>query len=157
MPEPGALPGHRKVAAPTAGPSTMMSRMDASSPSGSSRGPSPGASPGPSPSSSPGSSREMTPDGHHIVINGRKWRATDPALPEDVASRLRHHLMAARRAVRTALADGDARAERTARSRVQQAKEALGERGTPWWELTERERRERWERGLGRLEAEPQE
>ena len=26
---------------------------------------------------------ERTPDGHHIVVNGRRWRATDPLIPED--------------------------------------------------------------------------
>ncbi|MFE3583593.1 hypothetical protein [Streptomyces vinaceus] len=41
----------------------------------------------------------LTPDGHHVVIGGRRWRATDPAVPEDASARLRAHLMAARRAV----------------------------------------------------------
>ena len=56
--------------------------------------------------------------------------------------------MSARRAVKAALADGDAEAERAARARVHAAKTALGERGTPWWEQTEDERRARWEAGL---------
>jgi hypothetical protein len=34
--------------------------------------------------------------------------------------------------------------EPTARAGVQAAKVALGERGTPWWEQTEPERRARW-------------
>ena len=38
--------------------------------------------------------------------------------------------------------------ERAARDRVHAAKVALGERGTPWWEQTPEERRERWEAGL---------
>ncbi|MCW2616644.1 MAG: hypothetical protein JWN08_3638, partial [Frankiales bacterium] len=33
-------------------------------------------------------------------------------------------------------------------ARVQRAKTALGERGTPWWEQTAGERRARWEAGL---------
>ncbi|MDF3299476.1 hypothetical protein [Streptomyces tropicalis] len=96
---------------------------------------------------------ERTPDGHHVVVGGRKWRATDPALPEDVAARLRRHLMAARRAVRSALAAHDPEAERSARARVHRAKGALGERGTPWWEQSEEQRRHRWEQGLAQCEA----
>ena len=91
---------------------------------------------------------ERTPDGHHVVIKGRKWRATDPSLPDDVASVLRHELMSARRAVGAALRAQDPEAERAARARVQRSKTALGERGTPWWEQTEQERRARWEAGL---------
>ncbi|MFG3280344.1 hypothetical protein [Streptomyces sp. NPDC048111] len=94
-----------------------------------------------------------TPDGHFVIIKGRRWRATDPMLPEDTASRLRKHLMAARRAVRAALSDGDEAAERSARERVQLAKVALGERGTPWWEQSHEERRRRWEDGLTTLDA----
>ncbi|MFF7966477.1 hypothetical protein ACFZC3_14070 [Streptomyces sp. NPDC007903] len=93
---------------------------------------------------------EKTPDGHFVVINGRRWRATDPDVPEDVAARLRRHLMAGRRGVRDAK---DGEAERVARGRVQGAKVALGERGTPWWEESGEERRRRWEEGLARLDA----
>ena len=91
---------------------------------------------------------ERTPDGRYVVIDGRRWRATDPDLPEDVAARLRSELMSARRAVGAALRSGDADAERAARARVHAAKTALGERGTPWWEQTPQERRARWEAGL---------
>ncbi len=91
---------------------------------------------------------ERTPDGRYVVIDGRRWRATDPLIPEDVAAQLRRSLMDARRAVGAALRAGDAVAERAARDRVQRAKVALGERGTPWWERTEEERRARWESGL---------
>lgn len=94
---------------------------------------------------------EKTPDGHFVVINGRRWRATDPDVPEEVAARLRRHLMAGRRGVRDA---EDGVAERVARGRVQGAKVALGERGTPWWEESGEERRRRWEEGLARLDAE---
>ncbi|MFJ7146732.1 hypothetical protein ACIQVT_00700 [Streptomyces sp. NPDC100445] len=96
---------------------------------------------------------DRTPDGHYIVVEGRKWRATDPSVPEEAAARLRRHLMSARRAVRTAKAAGDAQAEDAARARVHRAKVALGERGTPWWEQTERERRHRWEQGLVSLDV----
>ncbi|GGY14150.1 hypothetical protein [Streptomyces xanthochromogenes] len=95
---------------------------------------------------------DHTPDGHFVVIDGRRWRATDPMLPEDIASRLRKHLMAARRAVRSALSDEDEAAVRAARGRVQRAKVALGERGTPWWEQSAAQRRRRWEDGLAALD-----
>lgn len=94
---------------------------------------------------------ERTEDGRFVVIGGRRWRATDPELPEEVAVELRRHLMAARRAVGAALRAGDPVAERSARDRVHLAKVALGERGTPWWELSLSERRERWEGGLREL------
>lgn len=69
---------------------------------------------------------ERTPDGRYIVVGGRRWRATDPSIPEKFRAELVGELMSARRAVRT---EGDA-----ARHRVQDAKVALGERGEPWWE-----------------------
>ncbi|MFC9961552.1 hypothetical protein ACFVIB_29850 [Streptomyces nigra] len=97
---------------------------------------------------------EQTPDGHYVVIDGRKWRSTDPSLPEETAARLRKHLMSARRAVRSATTASDEQAEREARARVQRAKVALGERGTPWWEQSEEERRRRWGDGLAALDAE---
>jgi hypothetical protein len=56
--------------------------------------------------------------------------------------------MSARRAVGAALRTGDAEAERAARARVHRTKTALGERGTPWWEQSRQERRERREAGI---------
>ena len=51
-----------------------------------------------------GVSREVgrTDDGRWIVVDGRRWRAADPALPDDVRTRLLHHLGVARSAVRGA-------------------------------------------------------
>ncbi|NJP67945.1 hypothetical protein [Streptomyces spiramenti] len=95
---------------------------------------------------------ETTDDGRYLLINGRRWRATDPALPEEVGQRLRRHLMSARREVGAALRAADGAAERHARRRVQLAKTALGERGTPWWEQSDSERRDRWETGLAALD-----
>ena len=95
-----------------------------------------------------GRAAQPTPDGRYVVIDGRRWRATDPDLPEDVATRLRSELMSARRAVGAALKAQDVEAERQARARVHRAKTALGERGTPWWEQTPDQRRARWEAGL---------
>jgi len=93
---------------------------------------------------------DRTEDGRYIVVDGRRWRATDPDIPADVGATLRRELMAARRAVSVALRAGDDPAD--ARARVRAAKVALGERGTPWWEQTPDQRRERWEAGLRELE-----
>jgi len=100
-------------------------------------------------------SAERTPDGRYVVVDGRRWRATDPDVPEDAAAELRRLLMAARRDVGAALRAGDADAERTARARVHAAKTALGERGTPWWDQAPEERRARWEAGLAALRERP--
>lgn len=91
---------------------------------------------------------EPTPNGRYVVIDGRRWRATDPAIPEEAAAQLRKVLMSARRDVGSALRAKDAEAEKAARARVHAAKTALGERGTPWWEQSDDERRERWQAGL---------
>ncbi|WP_432089074.1 hypothetical protein [Streptomyces sp. bgisy095] len=96
---------------------------------------------------------ERTPDGRHIVVGGRRWRATDPDVPPEPAARLRAHLMAARRAVAAARRKDDAEAERAARERVHTAKVALGERGEPWWEQGPAERKARWSRGLEALDG----
>ena len=69
---------------------------------------------------------ERTPDGHHIVVNGRKWRASDMGIPEKLRTELVAELMRARREV--------SRRGDEARHCVQDAKIALGERGEPWWE-----------------------
>ena len=77
---------------------------------------------------------ERTADGHYVVIDGRRWRATDPTLDEDRRKALVKELMSARSSVGHAKRRGDAAAEKAARARVHAAKVALGERGEPWWE-----------------------
>ena len=72
---------------------------------------------------------ERTPDGHHVVIDGRRWRATDPAIPEQRRDELTRILMAWRREVRRTKGTD---AEAAARAGVHAAKVALGERGVPW-------------------------
>ena len=74
-----------------------------------------------------------TPDGRYIVVRGRLWRATNPALSDEERERHTRALMDARRAVGAAQRAGDDKALRAARRAVQAAKEALGERGEPWW------------------------
>ena len=91
---------------------------------------------------------EHTADGRYVVIDGRRWRSTDPLIPDEVAAELRKALMSARRDVGQALRAQDPSAERDARAAVQRTKVALGERGTPWWEQTDDERRQRWESAL---------
>lgn len=77
---------------------------------------------------------QRTEDGRHIVVDGRRWRASDPAIPHALRQELVDELMDARRAVGAARRAGDHHAEAVARERVQAAKVALGERGQPWWE-----------------------
>lgn len=94
-----------------------------------------------------------TDDGRWLVVDGRRWRAADPALPDDVRARLLHHLGVARSAVRTAGSAGDDAAQAAARARVHLAKTGLGERGTAWWDQDDDARRARWETALAALDA----
>ncbi len=73
-----------------------------------------------------------TPDGRYFVVRRRLWRRSNPALDEETRDGLVKDLMSARRAVRDAKGEKVATAD--ARSRVDQAKFALGERGPVWWE-----------------------
>jgi hypothetical protein len=82
---------------------------------------------------------DRTPDGRYVVIDGRRWRATDPTLPEGRRVELVHELMDARRAVGRATKNRDVAAEKAARGRVHAAKVALGERGPEWWKRIEAE------------------
>jgi hypothetical protein len=75
-----------------------------------------------------------TPDGRYLIVRGRLWRTSNPALSAEDSARLRHALMAARRAVKAALASGDPARLRQAREAVDAAKIALGERGPVWWD-----------------------
>jgi hypothetical protein len=69
---------------------------------------------------------ERTDDGRYLIIGGRRWRASDPHIPDPLRQELVDELMAARRLVRTDPGQG--------RPRVHDAKVALGERGRAWWE-----------------------
>lgn len=73
-------------------------------------------------------------DEHHLVIDGRRWRKTDPSIPEPLRVELVSVLMAGRRAVGAGKKAGDDDAISRARLVVNDAKVALGERGEPWWE-----------------------
>ncbi|MFP5322204.1 MAG: DUF3253 domain-containing protein [Acidimicrobiia bacterium] len=84
---------------------------------------------------------ETTEDGRWIAVGGRRWRATDPSIPEPLRQELVDELMDARRAVGAAKRADDDAAEARARARVHHAKVALGERGQPWWEEPEPEAR----------------
>jgi hypothetical protein len=78
---------------------------------------------------------ELTGDGRYIIVDGRRWRASDPAIPDALKAELVAELMAARRAVPVE--------PEVARPRVNDAKIALGERGDPWWSPTVGGQRER--------------
>lgn len=86
----------------------------------------------------------VTPDGRYFVVRGRLWRTSRPDLTPERRQALVNELMAARRAVRAALASG--RGLTTARAQVNQAKIALGERGPVWWNDAEPD----WNRHMAR-------
>ena len=75
----------------------------------------------------------VTPDGRYLVVRGRLWRRSNPALTFEQRETLVHDLMSARRAVREALASQDTEGLLAARLRVDAAKVGLGERGPVWW------------------------
>lgn len=93
---------------------------------------------------------ERTPDGRYIVVRGRRWRATDPDLPEEITGPLRSELGRARSAIGRSQDPGEVRAWR---DRVQLAKEGLGERGEAWWEMGPADRAERARERLDRLRS----
>lgn len=74
-----------------------------------------------------------TPDGRYFVVRGRLWRTSDPSLGEEERGQYVSDLMKARRDVASARRADDRTAEQDARSRVDAAKRALGERGPVWW------------------------
>ena len=76
---------------------------------------------------------DRTGDGRYIIVRGRLWRTSNPALSEERRELLVKRLMDARRAVAAAKRANDPDAEKLARSQVHQVKVDLGERGPVWW------------------------
>ena len=76
----------------------------------------------------------VTPDGRYLVVRGRLWRRSNPALPPERREELVAELLRARRDKGAALRADDAAAREEARARVDRAKHALGERGPVWWD-----------------------
>ena len=75
----------------------------------------------------------VTPDGRYFVVRGRLWRMANPALDAEERARQVRKLMRARRDIRRSRQQNDRPLAARARRRVQEAKEALGERGAVWW------------------------
>ena len=75
----------------------------------------------------------ITPDGRYFIVRGRLWRRSDPSLPEERRTVLVGELMQGRRAVGIALRHDDKAGVAAARSAVNRAKVALGERGPVSW------------------------
>ena len=95
-----------------------------------------------------------TPDDDRFFLHsGRRWRKTDPTLPEDIKVRLMSHLGRGRSGVRNSAKGDDGAALPRARRTVQLAKEGLGERGKPWWEESDADRAARWTAALKELDA----
>jgi len=76
----------------------------------------------------------VTPDGRYFVVRGRLWRCADPRLDRSRREGLVRDLMAARRAVRSALDAQESELLKQARAAVDVAKTGLGERGPVWWD-----------------------
>jgi hypothetical protein len=98
-------------------------------------------------------SSSSTDDERWLVIDGRRWRCTDPSLPDDVVEALKSHLGRGRSAVGAAKRAEDADAIASARKRVNLAKHGLGERGPYWWDESEADRLRRAREALLQLDA----
>ena len=70
------------------------------------------------------------PESAFITVDGRRWRTSDPGIPDQLRQELVNELMAARRAIRNGK---NPSVIRRSRGRVNDAKVALGERGYGWW------------------------
>ena len=75
---------------------------------------------------------QQTPDGRYMVVRGRLWRLSNPALDSRTRQLWVDKLMAARRELKV-FRDVPVRT-RHARDAVNEAKIALGERGLVWWD-----------------------
>jgi len=94
-----------------------------------------------------------TDDERWLVIDGRRWRRTDPSLPTELVEALKSHLGRGRNQVKGAKRSGDDAALAAARRRVDLAKHGLGERGPEWWDDTEAARLSRARAALRDLDA----
>ncbi|MBF4635768.1 biopolymer transporter Tol [Agreia pratensis] len=92
-------------------------------------------------------------DDRWLVINGRRWRRTDPVLDDELVTRLKSHLGRGRSGVRTAKSAGDDEAVAAARRRTDLAKHGLGERGPYWWDCPEQDRIDRANQALRQLDS----
>lgn len=92
-------------------------------------------------------------DERWLIVDGRRWRRTDPSLPADLVAALTSHLGRGRSGVRVAKKNDDADAVADARRRVGIAKHGLGERGERWWDMTLDARLSRAREALEELDA----
>lgn len=74
----------------------------------------------------------VTPDGHNFVVRGRLWRMANPNLDDVTRDHLVGRLAVARRGGARARKAADREAEVTVHRTVDEAKQALGERGPVW-------------------------
>jgi len=81
----------------------------------------------------PPSKYPTTPDGRYFVVRGQLWRCTNPHLSPRERELFTKQLMIARRDVKAAKQRKHPDAEHRAHRKVDQTKQALGERGEPWW------------------------
>jgi hypothetical protein len=74
-----------------------------------------------------------TPDGRYLIVQGRLWRAPNPALPAEARVRHTRDLLNGRRALKAAKLADDEAAMAAARTAIRDAEVGLGERGKVWW------------------------
>jgi hypothetical protein len=96
---------------------------------------------------------DRTEDARWLVVDGRRWRAADPALPDDVRARLLHHLGVARSAVRSARRTGDDAALAAARPAAGSRRELASGGGQGALPQDDDARRARWESALAALDG----
>ncbi|MFE1666108.1 biopolymer transporter Tol [Microbacterium sp. P02] len=101
----------------------------------------------------PDSPDPATDDERWLIVGGRRWRRTDPSLPEPVVAALKSHLGRGRSGVGAAKRQGDDDAVAASRRRVGLAKHGLGERGPYWWDEPEPARLERAREALRELDG----
>jgi hypothetical protein len=74
-----------------------------------------------------------TPDARYLIVRDRLWRKPDPRLPLRRRLALVGELLRAQRELGEAKREGNWEIEQLAEDQVDEFKQALGERGAPWW------------------------
>ncbi|KAK3985274.1 hypothetical protein QBC44DRAFT_345418 [Cladorrhinum sp. PSN332] len=100
------------------------------------------------------SAPRTTQDGHHVIVKGRKWRATDPSVPDEAVAELKYYLAMGRSGIREPQKGQppDEEKIKLLRHTAALSKVGLGQRGKPeWWNDTDENRKERWESALACL------
>jgi len=77
---------------------------------------------------------DLPSEPHWLDVDGRRYRATDPAIPSGFREEIFAELLRARRAIQILKPTRDHALIGHNRRQAYAAKVALGERGEPWWD-----------------------